>query len=126
MKILWQIGILFAVCLLGEGISLIIPFPFPPSVIAMIILLLLMLTKRLKAEKLKETSDFFLSIMSFLFIPAGVGIINVYDSIKDHILPLLIICILTTIITFAVTSFAVRFFIWLQERLTKPKGGKQP
>lgn len=124
MKFLWQIGIILAVCFAGEGISLLLPFPFPASVIAMIILFLLLILKFIKAESLHTCSYFLMNNISLLFIPTGVGIIKVFDSIKDSILPLLAVCILSTIITFAATSFTVRLFVRLQDRLSKHKGGE--
>jgi holin-like protein len=124
MKLLWQIGIILAVCFAGEGISLLLPFSFPASVITMIILFLLLTTKCIKSESLRESSSFMLNNMSLLFIPAGVGIMQLFDSIKDKILPLLAVCILSTIITFAATSFTVRFLVRLQDRLAQRKGEK--
>ena len=38
MRILAQIGIVLFVCLVGEAIAAVLPFPFPASVIGMILL----------------------------------------------------------------------------------------
>ena len=54
MKLLLQIGVVFLICLLGEGIALILPFPFPGSVIAMILLFLLLLFGALKIAELQK------------------------------------------------------------------------
>ena len=56
MKTLLQIGIVFLICLIGEIISLILPFPFPGSVIAMILLFLLLLFGALKVEHIRPSS----------------------------------------------------------------------
>ena len=50
MKILTQLTILFAICLVGQLLAEWLPFPFPGSVISMIILLLLLLFKVLKPK----------------------------------------------------------------------------
>ena len=41
MGIMAQIGIVLAVCLVGEGIAALLPIPFPASVISMVLLFLL-------------------------------------------------------------------------------------
>ena len=58
--------------------------------------------------------------MAFFFIPAGVNVINYLDILRANWLPLLLICVLTTIITFAATAYSVRFTMYL---LSRRKGG---
>lgn len=116
MKIMLQIGIVFVLCFAGEGISGILPFAFPGSVISMILLFLLLLCKVIKIEHLKEKTDFMLQNMAFFFIPAGVGLINYYDVMKGSIVPLLFICLITTVLTFAAAAFTVSAVIKLQNK----------
>ena len=80
MNILAQMAIVFATCLAGEALSAILPFPFPPSIAAMLLLLAALWTGILKVEHIQQKSDFLLSNMSFFFIPAGVGIL---DEVKE-------------------------------------------
>ncbi len=115
MKLMIQIGLVFAVCLVGEGASAALPFPFPASVISMLILLLLLLTV-LKVEHIREKTDFLLKNMSFFFIPAGVGIMGQFDVLRQNLFPLLVILVVSTLLTFAVTAYTVRAVICLQER----------
>ncbi|NLN81759.1 MAG: CidA/LrgA family protein [Clostridiales bacterium] len=117
MKLLWQIGILFGVCFAGEGIAKLLPVPFPASVIAMILLFILLISNKRNESRLGESADFFMQNMSFLFIPSGVGIIQVFDSIKGSLLPLVTICIVSTVLTFAVTAYTVSGVIKLQEAI---------
>ena len=107
MKLLKQLCIIFGLCLVGIVISSILPFTFPSSLISMILLLILLITKIVKPEHIHETSELLLGIMVFLFVPAGVAIIEKYSFLKDKIFILILICILTTIITFVVTTFTV-------------------
>ena len=46
--------------------------------------------------------------MAFFFIPAGVSIINYFDVLKNAWLQLILVCVLSTVITFAVTAWTVR------------------
>ncbi|HEX3076812.1 MAG TPA: CidA/LrgA family protein [Lachnospiraceae bacterium] len=107
MKLMIQILIVFGLCLLGEGIALILPFTFPASLISMIILLILLISKLIKVEHIKELSEFLLSNMAFFFVPAGIAIIEQYSLLKGKILILLFVCIITTILTFLATAFTV-------------------
>lgn len=116
MKILTQLGIIFAVCLAGNVVSALLPFPFPASVAAMVILFLLLLTGAVKPARLGESSDFLLKNMAILFIPSGVGILEQYAFVREHILKLAAICLITTLLTFVVTAFTVLGVIRLQKR----------
>lgn len=116
MVIITQIGIIFLICLIGQLISNILPIPFPSSVISMILLLVLLLTKILKPKAVETKIDFLLKNMAFFFIPSGVNIMANYDYIKDDILPLLFICFVSTVLTFAVTAWTVKLIIKSKEK----------
>ena len=84
MKIIRQIGIIFLVCWLSEVIERLLPFTFPASVIGMAL---------------------------FFFIPAGVSIINYFDVLKSSAVQLIIICVVSTVVTFAVTAWSVKLTV---------------
>ena len=115
MKILIQFLIIFFSCLAGEVLSYIIPFPVPAAVLALIIMLLLLLTGLVKEESIKETGDWLLKTMAFFFVPAGVKVIEHFALVGSIWLPVVIICILTTVIVFFVTALTVRLAIKLKE-----------
>lgn len=121
MEIMMQIGIVFGVCLVGKSISTIIPITFPESVISMILLFILLLLKIIKVHHIKEKANFLLKNMAFFFIPAGVGIMNNFKVIQGSILQLLIVCIVTTILTFGATALTVKSVIALQNKLSVVK-----
>lgn len=124
MKLMIQIGLVFGICLVGEGVSAALPFPFPASVISMLMLLLLLLSV-LKVEHIREKTDFLLKNMSFFFIPAGVGIMGQFDVLRQNLFPLLVILVVSTLLTFAVTAYTVRAAISLQEHFRKKKSEKR-
>lgn len=114
MKILLQIGVVLLICLISEAVSLLFPFPFPGSVLAMIVLFILLVTGILKVDHIREKSDFMLKNMAFFFIPAGVGMIEYFDVLKECLLPFLVICVVSTVLTFAVTAGTVALVMKLQ------------
>ena len=97
MKIICQIGVIFAVCWFSQLIEAALPVPFPASVIGMLLLLALLATGLLKIEHIREKADFLLANMAFFFLPAGV-------------------CLLSTVITFGATALSIRFTLRLLER----------
>lgn len=124
MKIILQIGVVLAICLLGEGVSLLLPIPFPGSVIAMILLFLLLLSGLLRPEHIRQKSDFLLQNMAFFFIPAGVGIMEYAEDLLPFLLPLLLICVITTVLTFAASALTAKLVIHLQEKSHTGKEGE--
>lgn len=119
MKLLEQCALLFAICLGSIAISEILPFNFPVSIISMIILFALLCTKFIKEHQIAGIGDYLLKNMAFLFIPAGVGIMEYFELLKGQALVLLFICLITTILTFFASAFTVQGVLHLMN------GGKQ-
>ena len=119
MKILYQIAIIFFLCLMGEIIGATLPFPFPSAIIAMLLLALALFTGILKIDHIREESDFLLSNMAFFFIPAGVKVIEHFDLIKQVWWQFFLIAIASTVIVFLVTAAAVSLTLRLEERRKK-------
>lgn len=119
MKIIKQIGIIFTICWLSEVMEHFLPFAFPASVIGLVLLLICLLTGLLKIEHVQEKSDFLLSNMAFFFVPAGVSMINYFEILKSSFIQLIIICVISTVITFAVTAYSIKLTIKLMNRRKK-------
>ena len=62
-----------------------------------------------ESEDIKETSDGILKNLAFLFVPAGVGILANVDVIKGKIFQIIILVIIGTIISMALTGLVVQF-----------------
>lgn len=125
LKILKQVAVIFGVCLLGQAISEVIPIPFPGSVISMVIMFILFLVNWLKPKKLKEINGFLLENMAFFFIPSGVGIITQFDVIKNSVLQIFIICVVSTVVTFAATAYTVKLVMNIQNKLRSKRRGAE-
>lgn len=116
MKIFKELFILFLLCWVGEAISIILPFSFPASVISMILLSLLLITKIIKPDYIVKTAEFLLKNMAFFFLPAGVAIMKQLDFMKDNIIIVLLICLISTFLTFTATVYTVMFARKIQNR----------
>lgn len=111
-----QLFVIFGLCLAGEGISAVLPFPFPSSVAAMVLLLLLLFSKVLKPQHLQQTGGFLLDHMAFFFIPVCVGVLEYWDVVVQNLWPILLISLLTTPLVFFVTGHVVQLTIRLMDR----------
>lgn len=114
MKLFREAIIILGIYLIGELISKSFSLPLPGNILGMIILLILLCTKVVKVENVENVSDFFLSHLAFFFIPAGVGLISSFPSLKSNLVPILLICIITTAIVIVVTGLIVQFIINLK------------
>lgn len=119
MKIIKQFGIIFSLCWISVILEKYIPFPIPATVIGLILLFICLVTGILKIENIKEKSDFLLGNMAFFFVPAAVGIINYFDLLKESLIPLLIITVASTVITFAATAYSIKLTLKLMNRRKK-------
>ena len=90
-------------------------------VIGMILLFILLCVHILKVDHTREKSDFLLENMAFFFIPAGVSIINYFDVLKNWVVQLIVICVVSTVVTFAVTAYSMKLPLYLMQ---KKKSGR--
>lgn len=116
-----QLAVLLGVCFIGELVAQVLPIPFPAGVISMVILIVLLFSKLLKLKHIAEVGDFLLKNIAFFFIPAGVSIIEHIPIIRPVIVPFLIICIVSTFVTFAATILSVRLTSYLVAKASKKK-----
>lgn len=123
MKLILQMGVIFAVCLASEAISAALPFAFPASVIGMVLLLVLLAAKVVRPGQLAQLSSFLLDNMPLFFIPACVGILRYLDALLANLFPILLICIGTVPLVFFVTGHTVQLAIRWMDRKEKREGG---
>lgn len=116
MKILLQIGIIFGIYWLSQGIEMILPFPFPASVISLIVLLVLLSVRLIKLEQIKEKTDFILGNLAFFFVPVTMKIIDYVDVVLENGAAFLTICVVSTILTFGATAWTVQLTNRLMNR----------
>ena len=116
MAVLKQLCLVFVICLVSEGISEVIPFTLPASVIGIILLLLLLAIKAVKPEKLKDISSFMLDNMALFFIPVVSSMIQYKDVLFDNFWAIILICLLTTPVVFFVTGHVVQLTVKLMRR----------
>lgn len=92
------LGFLLAFQLAGEvtvrGLGLVVPGP----VLGLALLVLCLSARPELSEKLRPTTSVILANLSFLFVPAGVGVIGNLEVLSDDWLALLVILVLSTLL----------------------------
>ena len=121
MKYLNQIGILLGIWAAGEFISQLIKnlINIPGSIVGMVILFLLLESKILAEDKIKDLADFFLSNMGIFFIPAGVSLIKSLGLIKENAVLLLSCIIIINVAVMIGSGRSVDIMIKLKEKKEK-------
>lgn len=104
LNITLQIAFLYVLSLLGSIIVEFLHLPLPGSIIGLIILLLLLHMKIVKKEYVADGAGFLLPILTLLFIPATVGVVNYPELLSWLGVSLLIITIISTIFSLGVTA----------------------
>lgn len=109
MKFFRESILLLSIYFAGEIISKLLNLPIPGNIIGMILLFVLLTSNIIKVEKVENLANFFLDHLAFFFIPASVGLMTSFASLKGSIFKIILLCILTTIIVIAVTGITVQF-----------------
>ena len=116
MNLIFELGILFLICMVGEGIAVLLPITIPASVISLILLLILLLSGVLKERQIRQSAAFLTENMGILFIPAAVGTLEYLDVLKAQAIPFLLITVVSTPIVYFITAWSVQLLMKLFNR----------
>ena len=109
MKFFRESILLLSIYFAGEILSKFLNLPIPGNIVGMILLFVLLTSNIIKVEKVENLASFFLDHLAFFFIPASVGLMSSFASLKGSIFKIILQCILPTIIVIAVTGITVQF-----------------
>lgn len=121
MKKIKQLSIILLVSLLAEIMEYLIPLPIAASVYGLLLMLFGLVTHIIPLEKVEGAADFLIENMSLMFVPPTVAIITCVDELRQMLIPILVICLVTTILIMVVTGKSAQFFI----RQSMDKGEKK-
>ena len=116
MKYLKQFGIIMGIAYLGELLNMFIPLPVSASVYGIIILFLCLNFRIIKVSDVKETSRFLIEIMPLMFVPAAVGLIEMWDVLRVSWLPYLVITAASTFAVMIVSGHVTQFMSRKKEK----------
>ena len=111
MKYLRQIVIILAFSFVGEALSLLIPLPIPGSIYGIVLLFLALETKLVKLAAIKDVSDFLISFMPVMFIPAATGLMASWDILRANVVAYAVMVVITTVVVMGVSGSITQWII---------------
>ncbi len=111
MKYIKQCLIILVISFIGELLKYILPLPIPASIYGMVLLFTGLMTGLIKLDAVKETGTFLIEIMPLMFIPAGVGLMTSWGTLKAIIVPVSIITVITIITVMISTGWVSQAII---------------
>jgi holin-like protein len=125
MKIMEQLALVALVGLAGIVLASLLPVPFPGSIMSMLVMFVLLLSKAIKVRQIEQVSQFFLSNMGAFFIVPVVAILEQLEVMKGNTLKFFAVCIASTLITFIATAASVKLTLLLMGKAQRNKGADQ-
>lgn len=105
-----QIGILFIFSYIGTVIQNFFHLNIPGSIIGLILLFICLCLKVIPVQLIEHGAGFLLSILTLLFIPLTVGIINYPSLLSVQGLLFFGIVIVSTVMTIGIASITIQRF----------------
>ena len=104
MKFIKQLSIILSISFIAEVMEYLIPIPVAASIYGLLLMLIGLITKIIPLEKVEGAADFLVEIMPILFIPPTVGIMASVETLKQMLVPLCVISVVSTILIMGITG----------------------
>ena len=109
MQYIKQITLIFLFSFLGEVCRAVIPLPIPASIYGMVLLFAALSLGIVKLAQVKDAGGFLTSVLPVLFIAPVVNLMDCWARMKDAVVPLTVIVLVTTVIVFGAAGLVTRF-----------------
>ena len=116
MKYIKQFILILAISFAGELLKYLLPLPVPASIYGMVLMFLALLTGVIKLEHVRETGKFLIEIMPLMFIPAGVGLLSSWSTLKPLLLPVAVITVVTIVTVMVASGHTAQFILKREEK----------
>ncbi|VDG20343.1 CidA/LrgA family protein [Lactiplantibacillus mudanjiangensis] len=118
--------ILLVSSLISELVTQLWPgFPMPPALIGMILLYLLLTLKIVKLEQVEGVSNFFVQIISLIFIPSGIALVTKLDILKNEGLQIVIVVVISTLMLLLFTAGIAWVLVQVKEWIQNRRASRQ-
>ncbi|MEC2071801.1 CidA/LrgA family protein [Alkalihalophilus marmarensis] len=115
MQVLIHIAILYGFYRLGVWIQQALSLSIPGSIIGMLLLFLLLVTKIIPVTRIEKGTTFLIRHMPLLFIPVTVGVMDYFDVFRGKGSLLIVITLLSTILVFGIAGLVSQWCIHKME-----------
>lgn len=120
MKLVFQFARILTVCFLGEALAAMLPLPLPASVYGLVLMLAALKLGVLRLEQVKDAGRFLVGILPLLFLPAAVGVMDLWAELRGMLLPCVLAAGPVTLLVMAVSGWVTQL---AQRALHGRKGG---
>jgi holin-like protein len=121
MEIIKELGLIIAFGYAGELAARFLPIKLPAGVLGIVLVFAALSLGILRPRHFGKTADFVSANMAFFFLPLAVSILQNYQAVSPVLFQLIALCVISTLITFAVSYATVRLL-----RNIMGKGGSLP
>lgn len=126
MKIIKQLAIILTISFIAELMEEFIPLPVAASMYGLVLMLIGLITKIIPLEKVENVADFLVEILPIMFIPPTVGIMASAEALKEMLVPLVVISIVSTILIMTATGRTTQGILRMDERKRASLEGMKP
>lgn len=108
--------IIFIINYIGIILANVLHLPIPGTIIGMLLLFILLITKVLKLNKIERAGDFLLINMTIFFLPPAVKLLDSIYLLQNGLIKIIFLVIFSTLLTMVVTAKVVEVLIGRTEK----------
>lgn len=123
MKYIKQLAVILTISFIAELMEYLIPIPVAASIYGLVLMLAGLVTKLIPLNRVENAADFLTEIMPILFVPPTVGIMASAEALKEILIPLCVICVVSTILIMVVTGRVSQSIIRRRNKKQEAEGG---
>ena len=106
-----QVLTIVAVLFVSKIIESFIPFPMPASVIGLVLLFILLSAGVIKLRQVEGVGTALTNNIGFLFVPAGVSVINSLPLLSQHPILIILLIIISTLLLLVSVGYVSQLFV---------------
>ncbi len=106
-----QVLTIVAVLFVSKIIESFIPFPMPASVIGLVLLFILLSAGVVKLRQVEGVGTALTNNIGFLFVPAGVSVINSLPLLSQHPILIILLIIISTLLLLVSVGYVSQLFV---------------
>jgi len=120
---LFQVGLVCLFWLTSDLVVHFVKFPLPGGILGLGVVLLLLMTKRIRLDSIARGTELLLGDMLLFFIPAVLAILEHHEFLSILGLKILFIIVLSTLLVMLVTALVVDYcYRWSSEYVKSHAG----
>jgi holin-like protein len=106
-----QFSIIVSILAISYMLEIGLNLPIPASIIGMLLLLIMLLTKIIKLDQVEKVSDVLLGEITLFILPLSIGIMDSLDLFEGKFLIVFFIVSISTIISMIVTALIMKLLL---------------